>query len=356
MRFAPDGFRFFESVRQGFERASQAGGTSAYCLSLGGYIIELRFASPLLAAKIRLALEHLAAPRAVPALSICLWDSASTGIELPHQAAELVSAARANWVGILGPRGELVAYHHPGLRAAYALGPGILSLLDVGRNLAVYWVADAAQIPYYEASSPLKTILSWWMSEHERQFVHAGAVGTSKGGVLLAGRGGSGKSSTVLACLGSPLKFASDDYALIAADPEPFVYGVYNTAKLGGRRDLDRFPRLTRCVHNPERLGEEKLVLALQEHFADELSTGFPIKALMVPRVAGTVETTVRPMTPAAALTALAATTLFQLAGSGKAALHMMASVVRRVPRYELALGTDVTRIPQVLLDVLAER
>ena len=75
----------------------------------------------------------------------------------------------------------------------------------------------------------------------------------------------------------------------------------------------------------------------------------------MVPRVTGKTETTVRPMSPGAALAALAATTLFQLPGSGSAALQAMASVVRRVPRYELLLGTDVAQIPPVLLNVLSQ-
>src|SRR5262245_51994320 len=105
-----DGSEFFESLHEGFERASQVGATSDHYFSLGGYTIELRFASSLLASRILPALLHLAVPRAVPALTVCLWESAPARIALPHQAAELVLAAVTNWVGVLGPRGELVAY------------------------------------------------------------------------------------------------------------------------------------------------------------------------------------------------------------------------------------------------------
>src|SRR5262245_66326705 len=93
-----DGFEFFESLHEGFERASQVGATLDYYFSLGGYTIELRFASPLLASKIVPALLHLAVPRTVPALTVCLWDSAFARIALPHQAAALVFAAHTNWV------------------------------------------------------------------------------------------------------------------------------------------------------------------------------------------------------------------------------------------------------------------
>lgn len=350
-----DAAALFKAVYDSFKRAAKEVDASfTYNYLLGDCSIELSFASPTLAAKITPAFAHRLALPALPALTICLWDSASTGVELPPWVSGLVRAAQEHWVGILGPRGELEKYNAGHMRAAYLLGPEILCVLDLERNLAVYWVQDAAQVPYYESSSPLKTILNWWMSEHGRQFVHAGAVGTPDGGILLAGKGGSGKSSTVLACLGSPLKIVSDDYALVAPEPEPYVFSLYNTAKLTGQADLERFPQLVSRIHNLDRLDEEKLVIFLREHYAEQLRAGFPIRAVMVPRVTGKPDTTIQPMAPGAALAALAATTLFQLPGSGGSALQAMASVVRRVPRYELLLGTDVAQIPQVLLNGLS--
>jgi hypothetical protein len=292
----------------------------------------------------------------MPALTIGLWDSATTGASLPEAVWEVVAAARAHWVGILGPRSELVGYSDTRFRAAYLLGPGVLCVLDLERNLGVYWVEDAAQVPYYEQGSPLKSLLNWWMSAHGRQFVHAGAVGTAEGGVLLAGKGGSGKSSAVLACLNSPLKVVSDDYALVATVPEPYVYSLYNTAKLNGEADLERFPDLKPQIRNLERLGDEKLMLFLQEGYAEQLAVGFPIRAVMVPRATGKRETMLVPMTRGAALRALALTTLFQLSGSGQAAMGMMGALLRQVPCYELALGTDVAQIPQVLMQELSRR
>lgn len=347
----------FDAAHAGFHRAVQAVGEMyEHDYTLGGYPIRLQFASPLLASKITPALAHRATAPAPPALAICLWDSATTNTPLPPSVGEVVAAARAHWVGILGPRGELADYEDDTFRAAYALGPGVLALLDMERNLAVYWVQDAAQLPYYEQGAPLRTILGWWMNAHGRQLVHAAAVGTAQGGVLLAGKGGSGKSSTALACLDSALQLASDDYALIAVDPAPYVYSLYNTAKLTGQPDLERFPQLAVQVRNLEKMGDEKLMLFLQEQYADKLAGGFPIRAVMAPRVTGKLDTTVRAMAPGAALTALALTTLYQLPGSGQAAMSMMAELLRRVPCYELLLGTEAAQIRRVLLQVLARQ
>ena len=128
------------------------------------------------------------------------------------------------------------------IHTAYHLGPNIFSIIDLKENLALYWVKDAQALPYYEIGSPLRTILHWWADQGAYQFVHGGAVGLPTGGVLLAGKGGTGKSTTALACLEAGLLYASDDYCLIRTDTEPFVYSIYNTAKLRGDLDLERFP------------------------------------------------------------------------------------------------------------------
>ena len=56
------------------------------------------------------------------------------------------------------------------------------------------------------------------------------------------------------------------------------------------------------------------------------------------------------------ALTALAPSTIFQLAGADGAALRAMRSVVERVPSYLLELGEDTAQIPAVIAALLAGR
>ena len=46
-----------------------------------------------------------------------------------------------------------------------------INLLDQQANLGLFWARDAAAIPYYERSSPLRNLLHWWMG---RQLVHGG--------------------------------------------------------------------------------------------------------------------------------------------------------------------------------------
>lgn len=345
---------YFQMVHAGFERAAQAVGIVKFFYLIGGYTICLQFAGDGLVPYLTPALAHLVtSPVADPDLTICIWDSASTSTQLPLLIGSLIELLEINWTSHLGPRKEVKGYDGDRIRSNFHIGPNILSVLDRKQNLACYWIKDAENIPYWEKGSPLQMILNWWTTDHHKQYVHAGAVGTLDGGVLLAGKGGSGKSSTALACIDSPLVYASDDYCLLSMEPTPYVYSLYNTAKLKGQEDLERFPRLAPWVNNRDRLDSEKAMLFLNHHCPEKVVTGFPIKAVLVPQVTGKSDTHLRPTTAAMALKALAPSTMFQLAGSGKTAFQMMSSLVKQVPCYALELGTDVAQIPAVIANLL---
>jgi hypothetical protein len=347
---------YFQMVYAGFERAAQVAGIVESFYLVGGYTVCLKFAGAGLVPYLIPALSHLAtSPTTAPDLTICLWDSTSTSTQLPLLIGSLVELLEGNWMSHLGPRKEVRGYDGNRIRSNFHIGPNILSVLDRQQNLACYWIKDAENLPYWEKGSPLQTILNWWTTDHRRQYVHAGAVGNRDGGVLLAGKGGSGKSSTALACIDSPLVYASDDYCLLSIDPTPYVYSLYNTAKLKGQEDLERFPRLAPWVNNRDRLESEKAMLFLQQHCHEKVVTGFPIKAVLVPKVTGKTDTHLRPAAAVIALKALAPSTMFQLAGSGQTAFQMMSSLVKQVPCYVLELGTDVAQIPTTISHLLSQ-
>ena len=117
-------------------------------------------------------------------------------------------------------------------------------------------------------------------------------------GVLIPGRGGSGKSSTSLACLLGGMDFISDDYLALALDPEPRVYRLYSTAKLDPR-DLDLYPELAarcRAVRQP---GFDKVVLFLEDGYGEQFRESLPLKLVLKPGISGVPETTLGPVEPA---------------------------------------------------------
>ncbi|MBW4576544.1 MAG: hypothetical protein KME08_14815 [Aphanothece sp. CMT-3BRIN-NPC111] len=350
-----DRLAYFQTVFAGFQRAKQNGDLINRFYNIGSYTICLSFAGTGLVSQLTPAFAHLETmPTETPALTVCLWDSASTGIKLPLLVSSLISLVRSRWQEHLDIRGEIKGYNSDRFRTVFQW-PATLSVLDLQQNLAIYWVDAAAELPYFERGSPLRTILNWWLENRDRQCVHAGAVGTPTGGVLLAGKGGSGKSTSALACLKSELLYASDDYCLVASDPIPYVYSLYNTAKLKGATDLERFPLLANKFNNLDRLEEEKAMIFLAEHFPEKVVAGFPIKAVLVPRVTGKKDTILQRASAGAALAALAPSTIFQLPSAGKQTFQMLAKLVKAVDCYYLNLGTDIGQIPQIISQLLTQ-
>ena len=351
-----DRLTYFQELCRGFQRAEGAAGDPIdRFYSFAGHTARFRFAGPALVPLLTPAIAHLETAPAPPLLTVWVWDSVSTDTRMPLLVSSLVSLLRLRWWEQLDIRREIKGYNSQRIRTTFHLGPDILSALDTQQHLAVYWVEDARQIPYYEKGYPFTSILSWWLEELGCQFVHAAAVGTPTGGVLLPGKGSSGKSTTTLACVEAGLYFLSDDYSLVVSDPSPSAHSVYNTAKLKGKEDIDRFPRVLPMIANRDRLGEEKALIFLQEHCPERIVRGFPIKAILVPKITGQSHTRLEAATPGTAFRAFAPSTIIQLSGAGQSAFRAMSSLVKRVPCYVLELGTRVSEIPEVIQRVLSD-
>ena len=345
-----DQLAVYETLKTGFERAVERVGCIERDVLLAGFRVRLRFAGDGLLPSILPALEHLATTATgKPDLCIALFDSTSTGTRLPLLAERYVDLLRLRWWEHLEGRREISALNGPRIRGVFHLGPDIFSLLDHDRDEGVYWVEDATALPYYERGSPLMVLLNWWLSEHGRFLVHAAGIGGADGGLLLTAKGGSGKSTTTLVCLLAGLGTVGDDYAVV--DPECAVaYSLFNTVKLKGPEDVARFPALQGCFDNLPRMAEgEKAMLFMHQHFPRLLLPSLPLKAILVPRFADRPETEIHPASSALAFKALAPSTMFQLPGNARAAFQGLAGLVRAVPAYEIALGSDIGRIPDAV-------
>ena len=112
--------------------------------------------------------------------------------------------------------------------------------------------------------------------------------------------------------------------------------------------------KLDPALSNRHRLGEEKALYFLHGLLPDALSTGFALRAILLPRVTGLPTTRTALVAPAAGLRALAPSTIFQSPGAGEQDFQRISALVQAVPCYDLALGTDLGAIPDVILGVLA--
>jgi len=344
---------FFKALQQTFrvaEKRSQRDAVDCF-YRIGIETVWLRFAGPALLPLVTPALEHLAAePCPAPALTVCLWDSASTDTEPvvpPWSINDYLT------------RGEVRGYSDGDFRTSYYPGSGLLSVLNRRSGVGFYWLANARQIPRHERAAPLLPILSWWASERGCQVVHAAAVGNTDGGVLLAGRGGSGKSTTALACLNAGMLYAGDDYCMIttdgSGDQRPHVHSLYNSGKLDAA-SAKRFPLVMPALDHGNGFEAEKAIYFLHDSHREKVSAGFPLRAFVLPRVTDLAETKIKRVAPAASLLALAPSTIFQLSGAGRRAFARLNRVVKQIPSYELQLGADVSVVvPDMISRLLSD-
>ena len=337
-------------VRASFEAAAAVGGgVLVHRFRIAGSVMELRFASPVLRDQLTKAFEHLAEPPGAdpePAgLTVHLWDGASTRAPAPPRPPVPDEYAE----------GALFHYNEPPIRMAYQPGLETLSVLDRDTDTAWYWVGDADAQPYWDKASPIRQILFWWLASRRYLQVHGAAVGTSEGGVLLVGRGGSGKSTTAFSSLGSQLRYAGDDYVAFTLEPEPRIQSLYSSGKLDPPHLEALLPHLLPLLANREALESEKAVVYLHDHMPEALSTGFPLRAVLVPKVMkGQTEARIVPISRAAAFAALAPSTIFQLHTAGPETLSMMSRLIERVPCHGLELGSDIPDIPRAIFDFVA--
>ncbi|HEX4108548.1 MAG TPA: hypothetical protein VHX88_10460 [Solirubrobacteraceae bacterium] len=237
----------------------------------------------------------------------------------------------------LGPRGLVRRPGAPGETHAAVNEPHALTLVDVPAREVLWRSEAAAELPWWERAAPLRPALFWALAGPGRGLVHAGAVGDERGAVLLAGPGGSGKTTVALAAAADGMRYVADDYLLIEAGPPARAVNLFTTAKLDAGH-LARFPALARRARrSADPVDGEKYVLPMPQ---DALATELVVRAVAVPQIAGP-RTAVRSISGAAALLALAPSTAMQMPYDGGAVLATLASVVRGLPCFALEVGED---------------
>ena len=216
---------YFSSLQRVFDAEAAAhGGQIQFEYRIAGHRVRLNFANLTLVPEFTPALSHLLDSfNDSTSLEISIWDDVSAVAPIP--------APPWSWENYMS-RGEIGGFNTGRFRTWFHLASGILSMLDLENSRAILWVRDPKVLPMYVTAAPLRMILQGWLSQRGLQFAHAAAVGTQAGGVLLAGEGGSGKSTTSLACLDAGMDFVSDDYCLIASEPVPWLHSVYCSAKM----------------------------------------------------------------------------------------------------------------------------
>ena len=219
--------------------AAARGDVEHHLVRVGPATIRLRVVGPTLGARLVPALAGAEPDADVPVdATITAWATTEAGQSLPP-------------LGFLPrpdgePRSTYVADEGAGISTWFQPLESAISLFDHRRAEGWYCVREAARLPPWESAAPLRALLRWALADHHLHLVHAAAVGRDGRALLLAGRGGSGKSTSTALAVGAGMATTGDDYVVLHAPPDgpgPLtVHALYRTVKLDAALLAERDP------------------------------------------------------------------------------------------------------------------
>ena len=225
-----------------------------------------------------------------------------------------------------------------GLRAFYDHDRRFWSIGDVASRRGLFWIADAADAPVWEEAAPFKTILNWLFATSSATFLHGGVVAHAGRGVLLAGPGGSGKSTTVMAAVAAGLGTCGDDLVVVDEAGGFTAHAAYDAVKFFPAAG-NHVPRL--FAHGPVRPCGDKLLVRYSDVAPERFLRQTPLAALAQCVLLGDATTTITPLDPGAMLRAVGPPTAFLLRGAERDTLRKASAAVRGLPTFRLALGSN---------------
>lgn len=339
---------YFDLLVQVFARARSRTQPQTATWRLAGRTVRCHLAGDGLAAVLWPALAQLESgvPEAAADLEIFAWETAATGERLPPPP----------WAGPADDAPHRLAFPAGAEHFHLMAEPDSKSLLlyRADRRQAFLWVEAARDLTTHWYGSPLRRLFHWWGLGEGLYLIHAGCIGTEAGAVLLAGRGGSGKSTTSLLGLEAGMRYLGDDSCLLHPGPPAIVHSLYNTGRLHGDH-LRRFPHLAGRTVEPRPQDGEKPIFFAQQHFPAAIARQLPLRAVVLPQVTGRPETRAVRIPAADALRGLAPSTLFQMPAREPERFRAMGRLVREVACFRLELGTRFPEIAPTLAQLIAD-
>ena len=338
----------FERLQAGFRLAiqRQALGVPELHYRFGGFPARLAVVGRAFAEHIVRPFLHLRSTDAdagSPRLDIGLWDENETGVRRPGEPEpETVGDPR---VTEISSTGRFVLQRTP----CASIGLDRASARIVG---AVAW---SDRVPLYERGKPLARLLVEWYADQGRPVMHGALVSRGDRGVILAGKGGSGKSTSALICARAGLGFLGEDYVGLELPDDRSVVGhsVYSSVFLTPATAA-AFPDLAPHLAASPDPGEVKSLLCLADVCPSRLLRSVPVRAVALCRLVETPVSRVRPASRIEALRAVAPSSLLQIHGRRKDSLDRLTQLVERVPCFWLEQGRHLASVVEGVEEILA--
>ena len=342
-----------------YDETAQKFGIRKSRYQIGGKIVAVEIADNANVEGETAALNHLRCEADAPAdLTIRMFDPAGLPGGMPDLPPELLRAAAT--VDTRAPDAVAPVYYYDSetVRLSWQIsGHGYeIHVLLKNQSLALVLCSRSVQPPPKGCihASPFRTVISWWFSLDGAVMVHAASVGTRHGGVLLCGKGGSGKSTTALSCVDAGLMYAGDDTVILTPTTVPTIHSLYQTCSLQGK-SAAMFSFLENSCGPFPSFASPKNQFLLDEATESPVISQFPLRAILALELSDKKASHLEPASWTTAVLAMVPSTLVQFSGDSQQRLNQLSHYAAMIPTFTLKVGCDVKQIPQPIIQLLKD-
>jgi hypothetical protein len=269
-------------------------------------------------------------------LAVDIWDESETGVTCPMSCP--MDALRSYRAVTASTGGRFLSDR----------GWGVLTVLDRHAQRIIGSCKSVEQFLAVDRGKPFNKLLGVWYRDQSVSVIHAAMVSQNDSGIVFVGKGGSGKSTSALACVCAGFSYLGDDAIGLReqSDGSFLGYSLYNSSLLDPGH-LRRFPRLIPFAIASTSSEDPKSLILLSGVLASRVQRAARLTVVVLPRVAATARTLMRPASKGEALLALAPSSLNLQINPGPGGLDQLARLINRVPCYWLELGEEINGIPR---------
>lgn len=330
---------YFDRVMERSVLAESRVGVIEEAIEVGGTVIRLVFSGANVRDLLFPALSHLRLTHHGHSdFTFHIWESAISGVAM-------ISAPRP--AACFTDRGDIWTMRSTQIRSAFHYVEDSLNLLDLTSREGICWIRNLENLPFWTFASPLRTLLGWCMESRGNQLLHAAAVGTPQGGLLITGKGGSGKSTTALNCLRAGFAYVGDDYVVVSGGQDPAAHSLYRTAKIEPEA-LDVF-----ASFEPISQGFGTVSKAVITLDPSQVTNRIGLNAILTPQLSASDDTNFLAAPHRRMLEAAAFTTLSHLPCAGQPTIDFLEYLMGYLPTFVVELG-EPDRVPAALSGFLA--
>jgi hypothetical protein len=333
-----------EAAARAFDTARCTGGQATLdaVYLLADRRVRFRLVGSELAATVSRPFRHLrddTASTTPPDLCVDLWDEEATGVAAPAlEKPTDLTVTTLDGAEVVVCDVRLLTYRFSQTRAWF----------DRSARRVLGAVISARRLSLQECSKPVHVLLGLWLFDSGVQPVHGALVATERGGVLLLGASGAGKSTCAALCVSAGLTYLGDDFVALSEDRDGSFTGhaLFGTGRVVPEQ-MHRFPEALSHTIPGRPPAEPKALVLWSQAYPQRVAASVALRAVALPRVGAEEHTVCTRTSKAEALRAFVSGSLFtMLPGPDRRTVERLARLIDRVPAYRLDLGRDFPAIP----------